>query len=79
VATGRVPADALRGAEDMAGASDQDLFALLGTVGKKVTGDFGTGYVITTNVGTALITEDGKVAIGAVPEQVVTEAIATVK
>jgi len=35
--------------------------------------------VITTHVGTALITEDGKVAIGAVPEQVVIEAIKTVK
>jgi outer membrane lipoprotein-sorting protein len=79
VATGRVPAEALAQAEGMTGGSDQNLFALLGTVGKKVHGDFGTGYVITTNVGTALITEDGKVAVGAVPEQVVKEAIATVK
>jgi outer membrane lipoprotein-sorting protein len=79
VATGRVPADALKSAEDMSGQSNTDLFALLGTVGKKVTGDYGTGYVITTSVGTALITEDGKVAIGAVPEQLVIEAIKTVK
>jgi hypothetical protein len=79
VATGRVPADALKGAEDMTGQSNADLFALLGTVGKKVTGDYGTGYVITTSAGTALITEDGKIAIGAVPQQVVIEAIKTVK
>jgi outer membrane lipoprotein-sorting protein len=79
VATGKVPAGALKGAEDMTGQSDADLFKLLGTVGKEVHGDFGTGYVITTHVGTALITEDGKVAIGAVPEQVVIEAIKTVK
>jgi outer membrane lipoprotein-sorting protein len=79
VATGRVPAEALKSAEDMSGQSNADLFALLGTFGKKVTGDYGTGYVITTSVGTALITEDGKVAIGAVPEQVVVEAIKTDK
>jgi outer membrane lipoprotein-sorting protein len=79
VATGKVPAEALSAAEDMSGRSDQSMFGLLETVGKKVTGDFGTGYVITTHVGTALITEDGKVAVGAVPEQVVTEAIKTVK
>lgn len=79
VATGRIPADALQAAEDMQGGSNTDMFKLLGTVGKKVHGEFGTGYVITTNVGTALITEDGKVAVGAVPAQVVTEAIATVK
>jgi len=77
VATGKLPADVLKGAEGMGNGSEQNVFALLGTVGRKVTGDFGTGYVITTNVGTALITEDGKVAVGA--EQVVTEAIATVK
>jgi len=52
---------------------------LLGTLGKQVSGDFGTGYVINTNVGTALITEDGKVAIGAVPEQVVIEAAEQMK
>jgi len=79
VATGKVPADALKGAEDMSGQSNADIFAMLGAVGKKVTGDYGTGYVITTSVGTALITEDGKVAVGAVPEQVVIEAIKTVK
>jgi hypothetical protein len=56
-----------------------DVFALLGTIGKKVQGSFGTGYVISASVGTAIITEDGKVAIGAVPEQVVIEAVKTVK
>lgn len=79
VATGKVPAEALKGAEQMSGRSGSDLFALLGTFGREVHGDFGTGYVISTSVGTALITEDGKVAIGAVPEQVVTEAIKTVR
>lgn len=79
VATGKVPAEALRGAEDMAGRSGQDVFGMLGTFGKEVHGDFGTGYVISVSVGTAVITEDGKVAIGAVPEQVVLDAVKTVK
>jgi outer membrane lipoprotein-sorting protein len=79
VVTGKVPAEALSAAEDASGPSGQNMFGLLETVGKKVTGSYGTGYVITTNVGTALITEDGKVAVGAVPEQVVVEAIKTVK
>lgn len=78
-ATGRVPAELLQRAEDTSGRGDQNLFGLLETVGKRVTGEFGTGYLITTHVGTALITEDGKVAIGAVPEQVVLEAVKTVK
>ncbi|MCT2587482.1 LolA family protein [Actinophytocola gossypii] len=61
-----------------ANGSDNPL-ELLGTLGKQVSGDFGTGYVISANVGTALITEDGKVAIGAVPEQVVIEAAEQMK
>jgi outer membrane lipoprotein-sorting protein len=79
VATGRVPAELLSQADGRTNGSGQSVFGLLGTVGKKVHGDFGTGYVITTHVGTALITEDGRVAVGAVPEQVVKEAIATVR
>jgi hypothetical protein len=79
VATGKIPADALAAADGMAGREGGDAFALLGTFGEKVTGEFGTGYVISTSVGTALVTEDGKVAVGAVPRQVLTEAIATVK
>ena len=84
VLTGTVPADLLRapvpsegGPEFGAGAGNP--LELLGTIGKQVSGDFGTGYVITTNVGTALVTEDGKVAIGAVPEQVVVEAVEQMK
>jgi outer membrane lipoprotein-sorting protein len=79
VLTGKVPTEALETAEGMSGRSERSMFGLLETVGKKVTGDFGTGYVITTHVGTALITEDGKIAVGAVPEQVVVDAIKTVK
>lgn len=79
VATGKVPADALAEAEGMSGRSGQNMFALLGTIGREVHGDFGTGYVISASVGTAIITEDGKIAVGAVPEQVVIDAVKTVK
>jgi outer membrane lipoprotein-sorting protein len=61
------------------GEDDANPMELLGSLGKQVSGDFGTGYVIEAKVGTALITEDGKVAIGAVPEQVVIEAVEQLK
>ncbi|OLR90079.1 LolA family protein [Actinokineospora bangkokensis] len=43
--------------------------------GKPVSGAFGTGWVITTKVGTALVAEDGRVALGAVPQQVLVDAL----
>lgn len=56
-------------------AGETDVRGLLGQVGKRVTGDFGAGYVIATDVGTALLTDDGRFAFGAVPEPVVTQAV----
>lgn len=80
VATGKLPADALAAAEDMSGqGGGRNLFTLLGTIGKQVPVGSGTGYVISASVGTAIITEDGRIAIGAVPEQVVIDAVKTVK
>jgi outer membrane lipoprotein-sorting protein len=85
VLTGTLPEGALtmsadHGGEDNGlGAGGQNPLDLLGSLGKQVSGDFGTGYVIETKVGTALITEDGKVAVGAVPEQVVIEAAEQLK
>ena len=35
----------------------------------------GSGRLITTAVGSAIITDDGRVAAGAVPEQVLTDAL----
>jgi outer membrane lipoprotein-sorting protein len=49
--------------------------AMLQRFAKPVSGPFGTGYVITTTVGTALITDDGRFAVGAVPEQVLADAL----
>ena len=88
VLTGTIPADALRmptggddnGDDQRRGPEGMDNpLELLGSLGKQVSGEFGTGYVIETKVGTALITEDGKVALGAVPEQVVIEAVEQMK
>ncbi|WP_028661582.1 LolA family protein [Saccharomonospora saliphila] len=50
---------------------------LLGQVGERVSGPYGSGYLISTSAATALVTDDGRVAVGAVPEQVLTEALSS--
>nr|WP_042190036.1 sigma-E factor regulatory protein RseB domain-containing protein [Kibdelosporangium sp. MJ126-NF4]CEL19054.1 hypothetical protein [Kibdelosporangium sp. MJ126-NF4]CTQ95144.1 hypothetical protein [Kibdelosporangium sp. MJ126-NF4] len=61
------------------GRGNFDVTSLLKSFGKETSGPWGTGYVFSTKVATALVTTDGRVAIGAVPEQVLTEAIGQVK
>jgi outer membrane lipoprotein-sorting protein len=48
----------------------------LSALGTPVTGPWGSGRVITTAVATVIITDDGRIAAGAVPQQVLTEALA---
>ena len=48
----------------------------LSAIGSPVSGAWGSGRLITTAVGSAIITDDGRVAAGAVPEQVLTDALA---
>ena len=48
----------------------------LSSIGNPVSGAWGSGRLITTAVGSAIITDDGRVAAGAVPEQVLTDALA---
>ncbi|CAM3932363.1 outer membrane lipoprotein carrier protein LolA [Kibdelosporangium persicum] len=60
-------------------ARDMDVTSLLKSFGKEVSGPYGTGYVFSTKVATALVTTDGRVAVGAVPEQVLVEALGQVK
>lgn len=53
--------------------------ALAKRLGQPLSGPWGSGHVISTAVGTALVTEDGPFAIGAVPEQVLVEAIGNMR
>jgi outer membrane lipoprotein-sorting protein len=80
VVTGKVPADALNaapkqqsGREGRGGNADPK--ALLERFAKKVNGAWGSGYLVTTKVGSAVLTDDGRFAAGAVPEQVLYEAL----
>jgi outer membrane lipoprotein-sorting protein len=73
VLTGKLPKDALSMPGDNGQGSGMEF---LSRIGKEVHGDFGTGWVISSKVGTALIAEDGRVALGAVPQQVLIEALA---
>jgi outer membrane lipoprotein-sorting protein len=56
-----------------------DAMALLRQFARQVSGTYGTGWVIDTKVGAALVTADGRVALGAVPEQVLVDALGQVK
>lgn len=47
----------------------------LANLGTPVSGPWGSGRLVSTAVATAIITDDGRVAAGAVPEQVLTEAL----
>jgi len=62
-----IPPDA--GAE--ADGARMDLSAL----GTPVSGPWGSGTLISTAVANAILTDDGRIAAGAVPEQVLTEAL----
>ncbi|MBW0105856.1 outer membrane lipoprotein carrier protein LolA [Pseudonocardia sp. KRD291] len=59
-----------QGAPEGAGAPD------LSALGTPVSGPWGAGRQISTAVGTAIIADDGRIAAGAVPAQVLTEALA---
>ncbi|MGW4486963.1 LolA family protein [Amycolatopsis sp. NPDC004368] len=80
VITGKVPADALAGKKPAGapGASEgrgADPQQLLSRFAKRVNGTWGSGYLVTTKVGGAVLTDDGRFAAGAVPEQVLYEAL----
>ncbi|MEU5691553.1 hypothetical protein [Actinosynnema sp. NPDC020468] len=89
VVVARVPLDQLgevqKGVEERAGQLDArvpdqgDVQGLIKKLGKQVSGSWGSGTLITTRVGGVLLADDGRVAAGAVPEQVLTEAIGQVK
>jgi outer membrane lipoprotein-sorting protein len=74
VVTGKVPADALK-AQQTEGKKSVDTQKLLSRFAKRVNGAWGSGYLFTTKVGGAVLTDDGRFAAGAVPEQVLYEAL----
>jgi outer membrane lipoprotein-sorting protein len=59
--------------------SGTDPMKLVRTFGTPVHGTWGSGWVISTDVGNALITSDGRVAAGFVPQQVLTQALGSGK
>ncbi|MGH3769908.1 MAG: LolA family protein [Pseudonocardiaceae bacterium] len=52
-----------------------DPMALIQRIGRPASGPWGHGWVIQTAVGTVLVTSDGRVAAGAVPQRVLDEAL----
>jgi outer membrane lipoprotein-sorting protein len=48
----------------------------LGALGRPIDGPWGSGRLITSAVASVIVTDDGRIAAGAVPEQVLTEALA---
>jgi outer membrane lipoprotein-sorting protein len=49
--------------------------AMLARIGTPISGPWGSGTLITTAVASAIVTSDGTIAAGAVPQQVLTEAL----
>lgn len=52
-----------------------DPLALIQRIGHPTSGPWGQGWVVQTAVGTVLVSSDGRVAAGAVPQQVLNEAL----
>ena len=63
------------GSKSSGSSSGSNPLALAREFGTPVSGSWGSGWSIGTNIGTALITSDGRIAVGLVPQQVLTEAL----
>ncbi|GAA3572019.1 sigma-E factor regulatory protein RseB domain-containing protein [Amycolatopsis ultiminotia] len=76
VLTGKLPADALQQKQAQGGEKGSvDPQKLLSRVAKRVSGEWGSGYLFSTKVGTGVLTDDGRFAAGAVPEQVLYQSL----
>jgi hypothetical protein len=78
VVVGEVPADAPVEGPAAAQGQDlggQDLDGVLDQIGAPVSGEFGSGTHVQIAVGGVIITEDGRIAAGAVPQQVLVDAL----
>ncbi len=56
-------------------SSSSSMLGLVRQFGKPVSGSWGSGWVLSTDVGNAVITSDGRVAVGFVPVQLLTSAL----
>lgn len=72
VVIAEAPADAPR---EGSAETGQELGGVLQQIGEPVSGEFGSGTHVRTAVGGAVIAEDGRIAAGAVPRQVLVEAL----
>jgi outer membrane lipoprotein-sorting protein len=61
------------------GSRSSDPMSLVTQFGTPVSGAWGHGWVISTNIANALITSDGRVAVGFVPQQVLIQALGSAK
>ncbi|HEY2762996.1 MAG TPA: outer membrane lipoprotein carrier protein LolA [Pseudonocardiaceae bacterium] len=77
VALGRLPAVAPAAPRTEHGgpSTPADPLALVKKVGRPVSGPWGNGWVVQTKVGTVLVAADGRIAGGAVPQQVLEAAL----
>ncbi|WP_092978890.1 LolA family protein [Actinopolyspora lacussalsi] len=83
VVLSRLPENAMRssagdGEQSGAGAAESGetgVRAMAERMGSPVSGSWGHGWVINTSVGSAILTSDGRVVAGAVPQQVLIEAL----
>jgi len=73
VVVGQLPRTGQQGAQPRA---DRDPLAIAQRVGRPLSGPWGNGWLVQTGVGTVLVASGGRVAVGAVPQQVVEEALA---
>jgi outer membrane lipoprotein-sorting protein len=61
------------------GANTDSMLGMVRQFGKAVHGTWGSGWLISTNIGNAVITSDGRVAAGFVPQQVLYQALGSGK
>ncbi|MDQ4093162.1 MAG: outer membrane lipoprotein carrier protein LolA [Actinomycetota bacterium] len=71
VVLGQLPSTRPDGAPD----TQRDPMAVFQRIGRPVSGPWGNGWVVQTAVATVLVTSNGRVAAGAVPQQVLDEAL----
>lgn len=79
VAVGTLPATDPTATQGGKRGKSQDPMSMIKRIGTPVSGPWGQGYLVSTKVGAVLITSDGRFAAGAVPQQVLTDAIGSVK